>query len=92
MAGPEAGRGPSVHVEVRVELKPEVEDAEAENVERALGLLGVAAVRKVRIARVYDLEFEAVSAGEADRRAHEAVDRLLANPVIHRVTVRPGRE
>jgi phosphoribosylformylglycinamidine synthase PurS subunit len=81
-----------VHVQVRVELKPEVEDAEAENVERALSLLGVRSVRRVRIARIYDLEFEAVSPAEADRRSHEAVDRLLANPVIHRVTVRPGPE
>ncbi len=90
MAEPSAGRRSPVHVQVRVELRPEVEDAEAENVERALALLGVGSLRKVRIARVYDLEFEAVSAEEADRRAHEAVDRLLANPVIHRVTVGPG--
>ena len=92
MAGPQARSDRPVHVRVTVELKPEVEDAEAENVERALVLLGVGAVRRVRIARVYDLEFEGLARADAERRAQEAVDRLLANPVIHRVTVRPAPE
>ena len=76
-------------VEVRVELKPEVADAEAESVARSLALLGVAGVRRVHIARLFDLEFEGIDPAEARRRAQEAVDRLLANPVIHRVAIRP---
>ena len=87
MVGPDPSRN---RVEVRVELKPEVQDAEAESVAHALGLLGVAAIRKVRIARIYDLEFEGVDAVEAERRARDAVDRLLANPVVHRVAIRPS--
>ena len=83
-------RAPSSRVEVRVELKPEVADAEAESVTRSLGLLGITSIRKVRIARLYDLEFEGADAAEAERRAREAVDRLLANPVIHRVSIRPS--
>jgi phosphoribosylformylglycinamidine synthase subunit PurS len=79
----------SVRLEVRVELKPGVLDAEAESVEKSLGLLGISGVRHVRTARVYDLEFEDLTAAEAHHRAEEAVDRLLANPVIHRVTIRP---
>lgn len=86
MAEP-AGR--PVRVEVRVELKPEVADAEAESVARSLGLLGVGSLRTVRIARLYDLEFEGIDVEEAERRARLAVDRLLANPVIHRVSIRP---
>lgn len=83
---------PVVRVEVRIELKPEIEDAEAESVEKSLALLGVEGVRKVRLARVYDLEFEGLDAGEAERRARAAVERLLANPVIHRVMLQsaPG--
>jgi len=77
---------------VRVELKPEVADAEAESVARSLGLLGIGSLRKVRIARLFELEFEGVDAAEADRRAREAVERLLANPVIHRVAIRPAPE
>jgi phosphoribosylformylglycinamidine synthase subunit PurS len=79
----------SVRIEVRVELKPGVMDAEAVSIEKSLGLLGIASVRHVTTARVYDLEFSGVSAADARRLADEAVDRLLANPVIHRVTVRP---
>lgn len=86
VAGPGA---PLRRVEVRVELKPEVQDAEAESVGRALALLGISDLRAVRIARVFELDFEGVAPEEALRRAREAVDRLLANPVVHRVAVRP---
>jgi phosphoribosylformylglycinamidine synthase PurS subunit len=77
-------------MEVRIELKPGVLDAEAESVEKSLALLGLASVPRVGTARIYDLEFQGVSTQEAKRLSHEAVDRLLANPVIHRVTVRPA--
>lgn len=80
---------PIVRVEVRVELKPGILDAEALSIEKSLGLLGISSVHRVTTARVYDLEFSSVSEEEAKRLADEAVDRLLANPVIHRVTVRP---
>ncbi len=79
----------SVRMEVRIELKPGVVDAEAMSVEKSLALLGLAAVPRVSTARVYDLVFDDVSAVEAQRLSEEAVDRLLANPVIHRVSVRP---
>ncbi len=79
----------SVRMEVRIELKPGVVDAEAMSVEKSLALLGLTAVPHVTTARIYDLVFEDVSAPEARRLSDEAVDRLLANPVIHRVSVRP---
>ena len=81
--------GPSVPIEVRVELKPGVMDPEAASVEKSLGLLGVPNVASVRTARVYVLEFTGVDREEAEQLAARAVDRLLANPVIHRVTVTP---
>ena len=84
-----AGAPAVSRVEVRVELKPEVADAEAESVARSLALLGVRSVRSVHIARLFELEFDGIDRAEAERRAQEAVDRLLANPVIHRVSVRP---
>ena len=86
MAGSAA---PRPRVEVRVELKPEVQDAEAESVARSLGQLGLGNLRGVRIARLFELEFEGISPEVALRRAQEAVDRLLANPVVHRVAIRP---
>ena len=78
----------SVRIEVRVELKPGVVDAEAMNIEKSLALLGIREVRHVTTARVYDLEFSGASPADARRLADQAVNRLLANPVIHRVTVR----
>jgi phosphoribosylformylglycinamidine synthase subunit PurS len=80
--------GGTVRMEVRIELKPGVLDAEAESVEKSLALLGLTSVPKVATARIYELEFQGVSQTEAARLAQEAVDRLLANPVIHRVSVR----
>lgn len=78
-----------VHVEVRVELKPGILDAEGESVAKSLALLGIPSIRRVGTARVYDLEFAGVGRAEAERLAADAVDRLLANPVVHRVSVRP---
>jgi len=72
-------------VEIRVELKPGVLDAEAESIQKSLALLGVAPIAAVRTARVFVLDFGDVDAPTAERLAHEAVDRLLANPIIHRV-------
>lgn len=76
-----------VVVEVRVQLKAGVFDAEADSVARSLGLLGVEDLEAVTTARLYRLTFRGVSPSEAARRAQLAVDRLLANPVIHRVEV-----
>lgn len=82
--------GSPVTIEVRVELKPGILDPEAASIEKSLALLGVPEVSRVATARVYVLEFAGVSANEAERLAARAVDRLLANPVIHRVTIAPA--
>lgn len=82
----------SLRLEVRVELKPGILDAEGESVEKSLALLGIPGVRRVSTARIYELEFVDVTPAEAHRRAQEAVDKLLANPVIHRVSIRPHQD
>lgn len=82
----------TVRIEVRVSLKPGVMDAEAESVEKALGLLAIAPTPTVRTARIYELEFTGISVAEARRLADAAVDRLLANPVVHRVGLRVDPE
>jgi phosphoribosylformylglycinamidine synthase PurS subunit len=79
----------SQRFEIRIALKPGVADAEGESVERSLALLGIPGVRSVRTARVFELAFEGLGPRAARARADEAVARLLANPVIHRVHVRP---
>lgn len=85
---PSTGSGATV--EVRVELKPGVLDAEAESIQKSLGLLGIGHLSAVRTARVYTLVFSGVNQRAAEKLAAEAVDRLLANPVIHQVRVRPA--
>ncbi len=74
-------------VEVRVELKPGVVDAEGMATKRALDLLGIEGLTEVRLSRTYALDFEGLSGPEALRRAGECVEKLLANPVIHAVNV-----
>ena len=83
------GSDPETVVEVRVELKPGILDAEADSIEKSLGLLGIGHLRHVTTARIYALDFQGVGRRTAERLAQEAVDRLLANPVIHRVTITP---
>ena len=85
---PSSGSGATV--EVRVELKPGVLDAEAESIQKSLGLLGIGHLTAVRTARVYTLVFHGVNPRAAEKLAAEAVDRLLANPVIHQVRVQPA--
>lgn len=80
---------PPRFVEVRVELKPGILDAEAENIHKTLGLLGLGEVAGVTTARVYTLRFDGVSEQRALEVATRAVDQLLANPVVHRVVVSP---
>jgi phosphoribosylformylglycinamidine synthase len=80
--------GSTVRVEVRVELKPGIVDAEAESIQKSLALLGLRSIRGVTTARIYSLEFSGTNAEDAEETARQAVDRLLANPVIHRVAIR----
>jgi phosphoribosylformylglycinamidine synthase subunit PurS len=86
---PPTAESASIRIEVRVELKPGVVDAEAESVQKSLGLLGLRSLKSVSTARVFVLEFANLTTAQAENAAGEAVDRLLANPVIHRVAIRP---
>ncbi|MCI4341740.1 MAG: phosphoribosylformylglycinamidine synthase subunit PurS [Thermoplasmata archaeon] len=83
------GEAATVTVEVRVELKPGILDAEALSVGKSLALLGIDHLSAVSIARQYRLIFTGISESEALSRAQRAVDRLLANPVVHRVAIQP---
>ena len=75
-------------MEVRVQLKPGVLDAEAAAVQKALGLLGIEGLGGVECARIYVLTFPGLSVERATAQARRAVEKLLANPVIHRVEIR----
>jgi phosphoribosylformylglycinamidine synthase PurS subunit len=76
---------------VRVELKAGILDAEAESIQKSLALLGIDHVERVATAKVYALSFDGVDLEQARTLADRAVDQLLANPVVHRVTISPPR-
>ena len=74
-------------VEVRVELKRGVLDAEGETVQKSLRLLGYD-VEQVEAIKVYRIRLEAESEEKAVAVMDDACERLLANPVIQDYQVR----
>lgn len=74
-------------IEVRIELKKGVMDAEGETVEKSLKLLGYN-VKKVESVKVYNITVDAKSKKDAIRQMDDACKRLLANPVIHNYSIR----
>jgi phosphoribosylformylglycinamidine synthase len=77
-----------VTVRVEIHLRPGVADPEGANTLKALNLLGFKEVRRVRAAKLFDLDLD-VDRVKALDVAHEMCRRLLANPVVHdyRITV-----
>ena len=68
-------------VEVKVELKKGVLDAEGETIAKSLLLLGFP-VRKVDSIKFYRIAVEARNKDDAVNKITDACNRLLANPVI----------
>ncbi len=83
---------PVLSLEVRVRLKPGVVDAEAGEVLKALRLLKVRGLVGVGISKGYTLRYSGLTPQEARRQAERAVEQLLANPVIHQVTIGSPRK
>ncbi len=69
-------------IEVRIELKKGVMDAEGETVKKSLNLLGYTAT-KVDTVKVYVLTVSARSEKDALKQAEDACKKVLANPVIN---------
>ncbi len=67
---------------VTVRLKRGVLDPEAETTRRALERLGFE-LEDLRSADRFDVDLEAADPTEAEERATEMAERLLANPTIH---------
>jgi len=65
---------------IEVKLKPGYLDPEGESVKKALKLLGYG-VESAGVSKVYEVEFEAKSPGEARRLTDEMCRKLLVNPV-----------
>jgi len=73
--------------EVRIELKEGVADPEGRNTQKALELLGFTGIKDVHSVKVFEIHLEA-SEHEAKKQVEEMCKRLLANPVIHKYSIR----
>jgi phosphoribosylformylglycinamidine synthase len=56
-------------------------DPQGQAVEHALAALGFAEAGEVRVGRAIELEVQVPSRAEAEARARQMCDKLLANPV-----------
>jgi phosphoribosylformylglycinamidine synthase PurS subunit len=73
-------------IEVRITLKPGILDPEARAIQHALADLGFPTTR-ISTARIFSISMEAADRAEAEEKARQMCERLLANPVIHRYEV-----
>ncbi len=71
----------SYRVHVRVMPRAGLLDPQGQAVRSALGALGFREVGQVRVGRAIELTVNAESKDEAEARARQMCDRLLANPV-----------
>ena len=71
---------------VTVRLKRGVLDPEAETTKRALERLGFE-LDGLRSADEFEIDLDAASAADAEERAGDMAERLLANPTIHDYSV-----
>ena len=67
---------------VLVRLKPEVLDPQGDAVKRALGTLGFAGVKDVRVGKLIEIELEGRDGDKLRADLGKMADELLANPVI----------
>jgi phosphoribosylformylglycinamidine synthase PurS subunit len=69
---------------VFVRLKPEVLDPQGDAVRRALGKLGFAGIRGVRVGKLVEIEFDEAAHSSKDAvkaTLQKLSDEMLANPV-----------
>ncbi len=74
--------------DVYIELKEGVADPEGEATLKALRLLGFKRVKKVSTVKVFRVEIDATSREEAEKEIAEMCEKLLANPVIQKYSIR----
>jgi phosphoribosylformylglycinamidine synthase subunit PurS len=77
-----------VKATVLVRLKPEVLDPQGDAVKRALGTLGFAGVKDVRVGKLIEIELDGRDAERLRAELGKMADELLANPVIEDYVVR----
>ena len=71
----------SFRVHVRVMPRAGLLDPQGQAVEHALAALGFGEAAEVRVGRAIELDVSAPTRAEAEARARQMCDKLLANPV-----------
>ena len=71
----------SFRVHVRVMPRAGLLDPQGQAVEHALAALGFREAAEVRVGRAIELDVSAGTRAEAEARARQMCDKLLANPV-----------
>jgi phosphoribosylformylglycinamidine synthase len=71
----------SFRVHVRVMPRAGLLDPQGQAVEHALAALGFGEAAEVRVGRAIELDVAAPTRAEAEARARQMCDKLLANPV-----------
>ncbi len=74
--------------DVYIELKEGVADPEGDATLKALRLLGFKRVKKVSSVKVFRIELEARSKKDAEKELAQMCEKLLANPVIQKYSIR----
>ncbi len=77
-----------VDAEVRVELKKGVADPEGKNVEKTLSLLGFEGIGAVSTIKIYHVQLDEPNERRALETLEDMCEKLLANPVIHKYSVK----
>ena len=72
---------------VVVRLKKSVLDPQGQAVTRALGSLGFAEVKDVRLGKIIELDLDTRDPAEAQKRVRDMCEKLLANTVIEEYRV-----
>ena len=72
---------------VVVTLKKSVLDPQGQAVTRALGSLGFAEVKDVRLGKIIELDLDTRDPAEAQKRVRDMCEKLLANTVIEEYRV-----
>jgi phosphoribosylformylglycinamidine synthase PurS subunit len=70
------------HATIQITLRPSILDPQGKAVAHAIGTLGVAGVKDVRMGKHVEVTFDGLTEAEARRATEEICKKLLANPVM----------
>ena len=76
-----------MRLRVLIRLKPGILDVQGSAVQRALGGLGFADLRELRVGKLIEVEVDTPSETQARQRVDEMCRKLLANTILEDYTI-----